>query len=363
MLRKTPLYSWHVSEGANMTEFAGYQMPLHYKTGIIEEHKNVRLRAGLFDLCHMGQIQVKGRQAGEYLDYVLTQKVSDMSDGLVRYGLLLDFSGGTIDDLMVYKRKEDYLLVVNAANKEIDYTWLLEQKGLFDVEINDLSDSYGIIALQGPASENILAPLLADGLGNLKYLRFIETELLEVPATVSRTGYTGTDGFEIYLPLQAIPALWNLLLEEGKSFGLLPIGLGARDTLRLEMGYSLYGHELSREINPLEAGLKWAIKFDKDDFIGKDALLKVKEEGVKRELLAFKTEGRVIPRNGYKIITDDKEVGFVTSGTYSPTLEVGIALGLVEKGLGDKEFYLDVRGRLKPLEKTKLPFVEASVKK
>ncbi|MDD4693938.1 MAG: glycine cleavage system aminomethyltransferase GcvT [Firmicutes bacterium] len=363
MLKHTPLHSWHVGEGANMTGFAGYQMPLHYKGGILEEHRTVRSRAGLFDLCHMGQIQVKGRQASEYLDYVLTQRVKDMPTGLVRYSLLSTFDGGTIDDLMVYKRKEDYLLVVNAANKEVDFAWLLEQKGLFDVQITDLSDSYGIIALQGPAAENILAPLVADGLGNLKYLRFLETEFFEVPATVSRTGYTGTDGFEIYLPLQAIPALWDLLLKEGKSFGLIPVGLGARDTLRLEMGYSLYGHELSRDINPLEVGLGYAVKFDKDDFIGKDALEKIKEQGIKRELVAFKTENKVIPRAGYKIVVGDREVGYVTSGTFSPTLRHGIALGLVEVGLSEKDFYLEMRGQLKALKRTKLPFVESSVKK
>ncbi|HHY19379.1 MAG TPA: glycine cleavage system aminomethyltransferase GcvT [Firmicutes bacterium] len=363
MLKHTPLYNWHVAEGANITEFAGYKMPLHYKTGIIEEHRSVRTKAGLFDLCHMGQIKVKGRQSSEFLDYVLTQKVSNMQVGQVRYGLLLNFNGGTIDDLMVYKRKDEYVLVVNAANKEKDYQWLVEQKGLYDVEITEISDSYGIIGLQGPVSEHILAPLVEHGLGNLKHLRFIETDFFEVPAIVSRTGYTGEDGFEIYLPLQAVPALWTQLLREGRSLGLVTVGLGARDTLRLEMGYSLYGHELSTDINPLEAGLDFAIKFDKDYFIGKEALEDIKREGVKREIKAFFTEGRTIPRAGYKVVCENREVGYVTSGTFSPTLEKGIALVLIEKGLNEKELFLDVRGKQRPLVSTDLPFVQGRVKK
>lgn len=363
MLRHTPLYNWHVAEGANMTGFAGYDMPLHYKTGIIEEHKTVRSKAGLFDLCHMGQIRVRGRQKGEFLDYVLTQKVSDMPTGLVRYSLLTNFDGGTIDDLMVYKRKDEYLLVVNAANKVEDYNWLLEQKGFYDVEITDLSDSYGIIGLQGPVAEHILAPLIAHGLGNLKYLRFLETEFYEVPAIVSRTGYTGEDGFEIYLPLQAVPALWAQLQREGKSLGLIPVGLGARDTLRLEMGYSLYGHELSKTITPLDAGLSFAVKFEKEDFIGKSALLRIKEKGIDRQIAAFVAEGRVIPRSGYKIVSQDREVGYVTSGTFSPTLEQGIALALIEKDLDDDNFFIEVRGKLQPIKRVETPFVKGRVKK
>jgi len=363
VLKHTPLYNWHVAEGANTTEFAGYEMPLHYKNGILEEHRTVRTKAGLFDLCHMGQIRVRGRQAVEYLDYVLTQTVSQMQPGLVRYSLLTTFDGGTIDDLMVYKKKDEFILVVNAANKEKDYAWLGDQKGLYDVEITDLSDAYGIIGLQGPTAERILAPLVKDGLGNLRYLRFLETEFFDVAAVVSRTGYTGEDGFEIYLPLQAVPALWSQLLREGKSLGLIPVGLGARDTLRLEMGYSLYGHELSRQINPLEAGLDFAVKFEKDYFIGKEALEEIKRVGTKREIAAFIAEGKVIPRTGYPIIYQDKEVGLVTSGTFSPTLERGIALALIEKGLGEENYLLDVRGKLKPLTRVKTPFVPGRVKK
>lgn len=363
MLKHTPLYNWHVAEGANITEFAGYEMPLHYKSGILEEHRIVRTKAGLFDLCHMGQIRVRGRQAAEYLDYVLTQKIADMQPGQVRYSLLTTFDGGTIDDLMVYKKKNEFILVVNAANKEKDYAWLWDQKGLYDVELTDLSDIYGIIGLQGPAAERILAPLVEDGLGNLRYLRFLETEFFEVAAVVSRTGYTGEDGFEIYLPLQAVPALWNQLLREGKSLGLIPVGLGARDTLRLEMGYSLYGHELSRQINPLDAGLDFAVKFEKDYFIGKEALEEIKRSGVKREIAAFVAEGKVIPRAGYQIIYQDKAVGFVTSGTFSPTLERGIALTLIEKGLESENVHLEVRGQLKPLTRVKTPFVPGRVKK
>mgnify|MGYP000865786807 FL=1 len=363
MPRHTPLFNWHVAEGAAMTEFAGYEMPLHYKLGIIEEHRTVRNKAGLFDLCHMGQIRVRGRQAAEYLDYVLTQKIADMQVGHVRYSLLSTFAGGTIDDLMVYCRKDEYLLVVNAANKAEDFAWLNEQKGFYDVEITDLSDAYGIIGLQGPLAEHILAPLVEHGLGNLKYLRFLETEFFEVPAIVSRTGYTGEDGFEIYLPLQAVPALWAQLLREGKSQGLIPVGLGARDTLRLEMGYSLYGHELSQTINPLEAGVGFAVKFNKEAFIGKDALEAIKNEGIKREIVAFLTEGRVIPRSGYQVLCQNKPVGVVTSGTFSPTLERGIALALIEKGLPAEGLTLEVRGQQKALIRTNLPFVKGRVKK
>ncbi|MCM8750059.1 glycine cleavage system aminomethyltransferase GcvT [Thermomicrobiaceae bacterium CFH 74404] len=362
-LKRTPLAERHQQLGARMIEFAGWYMPVQYK-GIIVEHQTVRTIAGLFDLGHMGQVEVGGPDALEFLQYVSPNDVARLRPGEAQYSMLLYPNGGVVDDILIYNRPagDGYFVVVNAANTEKDVAWLNEQRTQrsdLKVDVIDVSDRTGMLAIQGPQAEAILQRLTRADLSEVEYFHAIETDVAGVPAMVARTGYTGEDGFELYFPIEHAVALWDRLLEAGTPDGMLPIGLGARDTLRLEACLPLYGNELSAEITPLEAGLSWVVKFDKGDFIGREALLRQRSEGIPRKLVGFKmVERGGVPRSHCEVQVDGKTVGFVTSGTSSPTLRENIGLALVAReyaGVG-RPLDIVIRGRPVRAEQVKTPF-------
>lgn len=362
-LKRTPLSDRHEELGGRMVEFAGWYMPVQF-TGIIDEHKTVRTKAGLFDLGHMGQVDVRGNEALPFLQYITTNDVATLEPGQAQYSMLLLPTGCPIDDIIVYRRPDGdgFFVVVNAANAERDVAWIHEQRenrSDLDVSVDDVSDVTGMIAIQGPLSESILQRITEDDLSEVEYFSAIETTVNQVPCMVARTGYTGEDGFEIYCPIEQTLTIWNRLLEVGADDGIKPIGLGARDTLRLEAKMALYGNELSESITPLEAGLSWAVKLDKGDFIGRDALLKQKEEGVKRRLVGFKmVERGGVPRAHYEVQVDGATVGTVTSGTSSPTLGENIGLALIDKSYAGrgKPLQIMIRGKAVAAEQVRTPF-------
>lgn len=362
-VKKTPLAARHEALGARMVDFAGWYMPVQYR-GIMEEHRTVRSKAGLFDLGHMGQVDVTGPEALAFLQYVTTNDLSKLQPGDAQYGMMLYPDGGVVDDIFVYRRPsgEGYFVVINAANVDKDVAWLHEQRDKrrdLDVTVKNVSDQTGMIAIQGPKAEEILQKLTDVRLSSVKYLTAVDGTIDGAPCLIARTGYTGEDGFELYCPIEKTGQLWDRLLEVGTPLGLQPIGLGARDTLRLESRMSLYGNEISAEINPLESGLNWAVKLDKGDFIGRDALLKQKERGVARRLVGFKmVERGGVPRSHYEVEVDGKPVGYVTSGTSSPTLGENIGLALVDRAIAGVGKPLDIVIRGKPVraEQVKVPF-------
>lgn len=362
-LMKTPLAERHEQLGARMVDFAGWYMPVQYR-GIVEEHKTVRTEAGLFDLGHMGQLDVTGPDALAFLQYVTTNDVTLLDPGEAQYSLLLYPEGGVVDDIIVYRRPsgEGYFVVINAANNDKDTAWVLEQREKrqdLDVSIRNISDQIGMVAIQGPKAEQILQQLASSDLSEVKYFHAAEMEVDGAPCLVARTGYTGEDGFEVYCPIDATGEIWDRLMAVGEPVGLRPIGLGARDTLRLEAKMPLYGNEMSAEVNPLEAGLSFAVKLDKGDFIGRDALVKAKEAGLKRRLVGFKlTERGGVPRTHYEVQVDGRKVGKVTSGTASPTLGENIGMALIERsaaGVG-KPLQIVIRGRPVAAVQVKTPF-------
>ncbi len=348
-LKRTPLYAVHVALGARMVEFGGWEMPVQYR-GIIEEHQAVRTAAGLFDLGHMGQLEVTGADAAAFLNWVATNDVGALSPGLAHYSLLCRPDGGVIDDIIIYHLPDRYLVVVNASNTDKDAAWLRDcraQRPELDVAVRDISAATMMLALQGPRAGAIMQPLNDARLDGLVPFGCLEATVAGTPTVLSRTGYTGEDGFELYFPVDAAERVWTALLEAGAPHGLLPIGLGARDTLRLEAKMALYGHELTEEINPYEARLGWAVKLDKGDFIGRAALQAVHGRGPARKLVGFKMVGRGVARGGYPIVEDAAPVGFVTSGTVSPTLGVAIGLGVLRADLAGvgKPLYVLIRDR------------------
>lgn len=356
-LKRTPLRDTHVALGARMVEFGGWEMPVQY-SGIIEEHTAVRTAAGLFDLGHMGQIEVAGPAAADFLNRVVTNDVASLDAGAAHYALLCRHDGGVIDDIIIYRLPDRFLVVVNASNTEKDLAWLLArqaERSEFDVTVRDVSGEIMMLALQGPRAAAIFQPLAAAPLDDLPSFGCVEAVVDGVPAVIARTGYTGEDGFELYFPARAAEVLWTSLLAAGRPHGLLPIGLGARDTLRLEAKMALYGHELSEEINPYEARLGWAVKLDKDDFVGREALRAIHAQGPARKLVGFKVVGRGVARAGYPILEGDDVVGFVTSGTVSPTLGVPIGLGLVRSDLASVGRSLHVLIRERPVEAVQVP--------
>ncbi|NLZ92121.1 MAG: glycine cleavage system aminomethyltransferase GcvT [Clostridiales bacterium] len=338
-LKKTSLFPSYKKYGAKLVDYAGWAMPVEF-SGLTREHEAVRTAAGLFDVSHMGEIEVKGKDAAEYLQYLLTNNIGTMHDNQIIYAFMCYENGGVVDDLLVYKYSADhYLLVVNAANMEKDYQWMLDHKGDYQVEIENLSDQVSELALQGPRAEAVLQKLTDTDLSEIPafYLKR-DVKIAGANCLVSRTGYTGEDGFEIYLSHEDAPMVWEKILETGKEDGVVPVGLGARDTLRFEAALPLYGNEISQDISPLEAGLGYFVKFDKGDFIGREALLKQKQEGPARKLVGFEMIERGIPRHGYSVLSKGKEIGFVTTGYYSPTLGKNIGFALVQKeyaNLGD----------------------------
>lgn len=352
MDKKTPLYSMHEKYNGKIVPFAGFLLPIQYQNGILYEHKLVREKAGLFDVSHMGEFLLKGNDALKNLNYLLTNDYTDLEDGMVRYGILCYENGTAVDDLLVYKLKENqYFIVVNASNTDKDFSYMKEH--LFgDVEFTNLSDTIAQVALQGPASHNILMTL-TDTIPEKYYSFIMDAKVQSVPCILSRTGYTGEDGFEIYCSNEDATTLWEILMNAGKPFGLEPTGLGCRDTLRLEAGMPLYGHELSDAITPLEAGLKPFIKLDKE-FIGKDAL----QLPIKRRKIGIELIDKGIVREGSLVFVEDTQVGWVTSGTFSPTLNKAIAMALVdiEYIQDDMTYSVDIRGRKLRAKRTKLPF-------
>lgn len=363
-LKRTPLYASHLKLKARMVPFAGYEMPVQY-SGLLEEAKNTRLNAGLFDVSHMGQFSLKGTNTLEKLQSLVTNDLSKMKMGQAQYNMLCNEKGGVIDDLVVYYRSEkETFICVNASNREVDFKWMKEH--LQAEDFTDLSDETVLLAIQGPEAEAILLKACPEEtLLNLKYYWGVDTTLFGKPCFLSRTGYTGEDGFEIYLNNKYAVETWDKLLELGEAHGILPVGLGARDTLRLEMGYPLHGHEISETITPLEANLGWVVKLKKTiPFIGMEALQKEKTEGIRRTLKAFTVEDRRIARAGFKILTDEGTVvGEITSGTHSPHTNTPIALGFVDtKHAGLNSYKVQVRTELVPMRVASLPFVPSHVK-
>lgn len=335
-MKKTPLNQVHINSGARMVDFGGWHMPVQY-SGLSQEHAAVRTKAGLFDVSHMGEVLVEGAGAELFLNQLVTNNVSRLAIGQAQYTVMCYENGGVVDDLLVYKRGEGkYLLCINAGNIDKDWEWIRSRgQSAKDVKLHHASEEFCQIALQGPLSEKILAPLVKLNLSEIKYYHFAEGDLLGQSAIISRTGYTGEDGFEIYAPAAQAERIWNALMEIGAPMGLIPCGLGCRDTLRTEMKFPLYGHEITAETNPLEAGLGWVVKLDKPmDFAGKKKLLEIKAAGTTRTLVGIKVNDRGIPRQGYEIYDDagKEKIGEVTSGTPSPSLGYPVAIAYVKKG-------------------------------
>ena len=344
-----------------MVPFAGYAMPVQYPTGIRAEHAAVRTAAGLFDVSHMGEFTVRGPQAGDFVQYMTVNDVTRVAVGQAQYSALCNERGTILDDLLVYRFDDRIVLVVNASNREKDWLWLTEHAAGFDVDLADDSDDIALIALQGPASEAILAPVTGVDLAAMGYYRFAQGEVAGAEAVVSRTGYTGEDGFELYLPAGAAADVWHALSEAGQAHGLVPAGLGARDSLRLEMGYALYGNDLDEEHTALESGLAWIVRLDAGDFIGRSALAAQKERGVARRLTGIRLTQRGFPRPGYPLVLGGEDVGTVTSGVASPSLGYGVALGYlpVDAASPGTEVGVRIRNRVIAGQTGRPPFYTA----
>ncbi len=360
-LKRTPLYEEHMRLGAKMVDFAGWNMPVQY-TSILDETKTVRENVGMFDVSHMGEIYVTGPDAIKFVDYIITNDFASIKFGEAVYSPMCNEKGGIIDDLIAFKvDKETAYLVVNAANIDKDFNWIKSQESKFNVKVENRSDEFGLIAVQGPKAEEVLQQIADIKLKEIGFYHFAEGRVKGVKAVISRTGYTGEDGFEIMVEKDATVTVWRDLLD----LGVKPAGLGARDLLRLEASYLLYGNDMNDETNPLEAGLRWTVKFEKEDFIGKTALLEAKEKGLTRKLVGMVLEGRNIARHGYKIFSEEgEEIGEITSGSFSPTLNKSIALGYVKTGFHKKgtKLIVKIRNRDAKAEVVKLPFYRGSVK-
>ena len=357
MALRTPLHDVHVRSGARMVEFAGWDMPVQY-AGILEEHQAVRTRLGLFDVSHMGEVVFRGPRALETLNRLFTNDLSRVADGQAQYGCLCRDSGGIVDDVVVYRRSaQDLLVCVNAANRSKDFEWLRDGAG-GQAEVRNESDDWAQLALQGPRAQAVLGRLTRTDLASLKTFHFAEGEVAGVRCTIARTGYTGEDGFELFCPPGQASGLWGALVEAGAAEGIAPCGLGARDSLRLEVAYRLYGSDMDDSTTPLEAGLAWVVKLDKGDFSGKAALLAQKQKGLPRKLVGFTLTDPGIARHGHDVLAGGKKVGAVTSGTRSPTLKISIGLAYVPPALAAEgsTFAVDIRGRAAAAKVVKTPF-------
>jgi aminomethyltransferase len=360
MSKRTPFYNFHKELGAKIVDFAGFEMPVQY-TSIIEEHMKVRDSVGVFDISHMGNFIVSGNNALDFLQKTTINDVSKLKIGKVQYSAMCYENGGIIDDLLVYRRDNGYFLVVNASNIDKDFDWLARQK-TGNVELNNKSDLTAALAIQGPKSLATLQKLTKEDLARFEYYTFVSADLAGLPMIISRTGYTGELGFELYFESSSQNAekIWKSVFEAGKEFGILPVGLGARDTLRLEMGYCLYGNDIDKDTQPLEAGLGWITKLDKGDFIGRDEILKSKNAGLKRRLVGFTLPDRTLARHGYDVTCNGKAAGKVTSGTFSPSLQKGIGMGYVTADLAKPGtvVQISVRDKMVPATIVKPPFVK-----
>jgi aminomethyltransferase len=364
-MKKTPLYEKHIQLKGKMIDFGGWSLPVEY-TGIIPEHEAVRTKAGIFDVSHMGEITVKGEDSEKYLQMLLTNDISLLNNNQIAYTAMCYPHGGVVDDLLVYKYSNtDYLLVVNASNTEKDYQWMKEN--IFgNTEILNVSENYAQLALQGPLAETILQKLTSKNLNEIEFYYFNDNvKVGNIEALVSRTGYTGEDGFELYFAYDKAEEMWDLILEAGKDEGLIPAGLGARDTLRFEASLPLYGHELNENITPLEAGLGFFVKLNKENFIGKEALARQKSEGLKRRIVGFEMIDRGIPRNNYEVYKEGEKIGYVTTGSFSPTLKKNIGLALIDSAYSKEgtEIEILIRNKNSKAKVIKKPFYSKKYKK
>jgi aminomethyltransferase len=351
---RTPFFDLEVGLGACVVEFAGYEMPLHFGS-IKEEHLAVRQRAGLFDVSHMGQVWLRGPGALSSVQRIFSNNMQTASIGQVKYGVMCNQYGGIIDDLLVYRDAEEFLLVVNAACHDKDLQWISRQAA--DCDVVDQSVNTAMLALQGPKAEAILQSCCDVSLTDLHPFHFVHGTVANAPTLISRTGYTGEDGFELLFPVTNATQVWHALWEAGNPLGLAACGLGARDTLRLEAGLRLYGQDMDETVDPLSCDLEWAVKFDKGDFLGRDALVAIKERGPVNRFVGMLVEKPNIARHGQAVLIDDREVGHVTSGTFGFTLACGIATGYVESQFADRtDFQIDVRGNKVPATSAALPF-------
>jgi len=319
-VRKTRLYERHIALGARMIDFGGWLLPVQYPTGPIEEHHRVRRAAGIFDIDHMGQLVVEGSDSLTYLQYLVTTDVSTMEMGEARYSLICYDDGGVVDDVFIYRLPDRYFIAINAANREKDYRWFDYHAIGYDVDVRDVSEETYMLALQGPKAEKILQELTSIDLSKICYHTAVEGEVAGVQMLLGRTGYTGEDGFELFFPAEHALRIWDVIIDTGKPLGLSPIGLAARDSLRFEPCMPLYGQEIAADLDPISAGLGWAVSFAKGVFIGREALLKTKLEGPTRRLVAFEMLERSVPRHGYPVLVDGNVAGVVTTGMYAPTV-------------------------------------------
>ncbi|MDD5644599.1 MAG: glycine cleavage system aminomethyltransferase GcvT [bacterium] len=362
-LKKSPLNETHISLGAKMVPFAGWLMPIQY-SGIIDEHLTVREKAGLFDLTHMGEIIVTGDKAEEYVQKLITNNTAKLTDGKAFYTVICFETGGIVDDVIVYRlKKDEYMFVVNASNADKVFNWFKKEL-VTDVRLIDKSAKTALLAVQGPASEKILSSIGFD-VGKLGYFEFTRQVYRGIDCIIARTGYTGEDGFEIFFPVDYAFSLWATLNTSGKKYGLKPVGLGARDTLRIEVGYPLYGNEIDETTNPLEAGLSWVVDMGKD-FIGKKALESQVNRVSRRKLVGFETIEKAVPRPHYEIFSGGKQVGHVASGTFSPSMEKGIGMGYVPEEISQTGSIIDIsiRGRMVKSRIVEKPFyTKGSIKR
>lgn len=359
-LRRTPLHELHTDRGGRMVPFAGWEMPLNFSKGILEEHRAVRERAGLFDVSHMTRLRIDGEAALDFVNRIITNNAARLDPDQLLYTCICNPEGGVLDDVTVYRRDPGFLMVVNAVNGEKILQWLLDH-GEAGVGVRDVTEEVAQLALQGPAAPKVIAPFIGDDVAeDLGYYRHHTAHWDGAEMLVSRNGYTGEDGFEIYLPGQYAVALAQSLLSAGGGEDVLPVGLGARDTLRTEMAYCLYGQELDAETTPLEAGLGWTVKLSKGDFIGREALERQKRDGVRKKLVGLTLSGRNLARSDDDLLHEGRIVGKVTSGGFSPTLRIPIAMGYVDAALTEPGTSMEVqgrRGRL-PAEVVKRPFYD-----
>lgn len=368
-MKRTPLYErYSTYSDVKLIDFGGWELPVQFATGILAEHEAVRTKAGLFDVSHMGECLVSGDDADSYLDYLCTNSISDMTVGQCRYTLMCYPNGTVVDDLLIYRRTDtSFLVVMNASNTEKDLSWITHDNphAHFCPQVVDLYASTVQLALQGPSAERILSTLVPDCTTIKSFTFRSQCEVGEVMALISRTGYTGEDGFELYCAADDGPLLWDILLEAGRDFGLIPCGLGSRDTLRMEAKLPLYGHEISDTITPLEANLGVFVKLDKMDFCGKEALAKQQEEGIPRTLRGIEMLDKAVPRSGYRVLLEGHDIGYVTSGNKSPSLGIFCAYVLIDRATGLKfgdVVEVEIHGQHKRAKLVRTPFYKRGMK-
>jgi aminomethyltransferase len=360
-VKKTGFYDMHLRHHAKMVEFAGFSMPIQY-TSILDEHKKVRTSVGVFDVSHMGEIEISGSAALDFVNHLTINDASKIEINQAQYSAMCYKDGGIVDDLIVYRLPDKYLLVVNAANTKKDFDWIAENR-FPEAEVRNISDEISQLAVQGKNAEATLQKLTEIDLSAIKFYWFVEGKLADIHMIISRTGYTGEPGFELYFPRNHSEAVWGRIMEAGKEFDIAPIGLAARDSLRLEKKYCLYGNDIDATTNPFEAGLGWITKMEKNDFIGKEALVKIKQDGIRRRIVGFEVDGRMIPRHGYEILKDEESIGQVTSGAFSPILERNIGLGYIDVSFANVSEEIQIgtaaggRGRLSNAKIVKTPFL------